>query len=185
MDEIDDITLEQAKRGSDAAFRRLYEHYSAFVWRMCYRSSNGDAVSAEEIMQNTFVKVHKYLGGFLRGSTFSTWLYSVTYHAINEFFAKAARYRARNTSFDEEVGLSVIDAVRGPVPYEDRQFVDKVLEPLSEDDRFMLVAREVEGVPYEELAGIMGVKEGALRTRMARLKADIRERLEKQYSGGE
>ena len=47
----------------------------------------------------------------------------------------------------------------------------------------MLIAREVEGVPYEELAGIMGVKVGALRTRMARLKADIRERLEKEYLG--
>jgi len=61
--------------------------------------------------------------------------------------------------------------------------VAKVLAPLNEDDRFMLIAREVEGVPYEELAGIMGVKVGALRTRMARLKADIRERLEKEYLG--
>jgi len=184
MDEIDDITLEQAKRGSEAAFRRLYGHYSSFVWRLCYRSSNGDAACAEEIMQNTFVKVHRYLSGFLRGSTFSTWLYSVTYHCINEYFSKAARYRARNLPFDDEVlsGAAAADA-GGRVPYEDKEIVAKVLAPLSEDDRFMLMAREIEGVSYEELAGIMGVKEGALRTRMARLKADIRERLEKQYSG--
>jgi RNA polymerase sigma-70 factor, ECF subfamily len=183
MDEIDDITLEKAKRGDEAAFRRLYGHYSSFVWRLCYRSSNGDAACAEEIMQNVFVKVHRYLGGFLKkGSTFSTWLYSVTYNCINEYFAKAARYRARNLPFDDEVGLSAADA-GGRVPYEDKQFVAKVLAPLSEDDRFMLVAREVEGVPYEELAEVMGVNVGALRTRMARLKADIRERLEKQYLG--
>jgi len=62
--------------------------------------------------------------------------------------------------------------------------VAKVLAPLSEADRFMLVSREVEGVSYEELAAVMGVKEGALRTRMARLKADIRERLEKLDNGG-
>jgi len=183
MDEIDDITLEQAKRGSDAAFRRLYGHYSSFVWRLCYRSSNGDTACAEEIMQNTFVKVHRYLGGFLRGSTFSTWLYSVTYHCINEYFAKLARQKARNVPFDDEVGLAT--ETGGRVPYEDKEIVAKVLAPLSEDDRFMLMAREVEGVPYEELAGIMGVKVGALRTRMARLKADIRERLEKQYLGEE
>jgi len=182
MDEIDDITLEQAKRGSDTAFRRLYGHYSPFVWRLCYRSSNGDAACAEEIMQNTFVKVHRYLGGFLKGSTFSTWLYSVTYHCINEYFAKASKYRMRNLPFDDEVGLSGAD-MGGRVPYEDKQMVAKILAPLSESDRFMLTAREVEGVPYEELAGIMGVKVGALRTRMARLKADIRERLEKQYWG--
>jgi RNA polymerase sigma-70 factor (ECF subfamily) len=183
MEEIDDITLEQAKRGSGAAFRRLYEHYSAFVWRLCYRSSNGDAACAEEIMQNAFIKVHRYLDSFSKGSTFSTWLYSVAYHCVNEYFAKAARYRSRNVQFDDEVGLPAAGA-GGRVPYEDKQFVSRVLAPLSEADRFMLVAREVEGVPYEELAGIMGVKEGALRTRMARLKADIRERLEKQYNGG-
>jgi len=178
MEEIDDITLEQAKRGSDAAFRRLYGHYSSFVWRLCYRSSNGDTACAEEIMQDAFVKVHRYLGGFMNGSTFSTWLYSVTYHCINEYFTKAARQRARSVPFDDDVGLPGID-VWGRVPYEDKQIVTRLLAPLSEEDRFMLVAREVEGVPYEELAGIMGVKEGALRTRMARLKADIRERLEK------
>jgi RNA polymerase sigma-70 factor (ECF subfamily) len=182
MEEIDDITLEQAKRGSDAAFRRLYGHYSSFVWRLCYRSSNGDTACAEEIMQNTFVKVHRYLGGFMRGSTFSTWLYSVTYHCINEYFAKLSKLRARNQQFDDEVGLSGTDA-GGRVPYENKQLVAKVLAPLSEDDRFMLVAREVEGVSYEELSEIMGVKEGALRTRMTRLKADIRERLGKLYLG--
>jgi RNA polymerase sigma-70 factor (ECF subfamily) len=182
MDEIDDITLERAKRGSNEAFRRLYGHYSSFVWRLCYRSSNGDAACAEEIMQNTFVKVHRYLGGFLKGSTFSTWLYSVTYHCINEYFAKAAKHRLRNLPFDDEVGLPLAGA-DGRVPYEDKQLVAKVLAPLSESDRFMLMAREVEGISYEELAEIMGVKVGALRTRMARLKADIRERLDKQYKG--
>jgi RNA polymerase sigma-70 factor (ECF subfamily) len=183
MEEIDDITLEQAKRGSEAAFQRLYGHYSPFVWRLCYRSSNGDTACAAEIMQNTFVKVHRYLGGFLKGSTFSTWLYSVTYHCINEYFAKMSKYRARNQLFDDDVGVPEADVVGERVPYEDKQLVAKVLAPLSESDRFMLVAREVEGVPYEELADIMGVKVGALRTRVARLKADIRERLEKQYWG--
>jgi RNA polymerase sigma-70 factor, ECF subfamily len=183
MDEIDDITLERAKRGDEAAFRRLYECYSPFVWRLCYRSSNGDGACAEEIMQNVFVKVHRYLGGFLKGSTFSTWLYSVTYHCIHEYFTKAAKHRLRSAVFDERVGLPGAEAGGGRVPYEDKQLVERVLKSLSEADRFMLVAREVEGVPYEELAGIMGVNVGALRTRMARLKADIRERLEKQYLG--
>ncbi|MDR2592182.1 MAG: RNA polymerase sigma factor [Chitinispirillales bacterium] len=183
MEEIDDITLERAMRGDEAAFRRLYEHYSPFVWRLCYRSSNGDDACAEEIMQNAFVKVHRYLSGFLKGSSFSTWLYSVTYHCVNEYFTKAAKHRLRNVAFDDKVGMSGTDAGGGRVPYEDRQLVERVLKSLSESDRFMLVAREVEGVPYEELAGIMGVNVGALRTRMARLKADIRERLEKQYLG--
>jgi len=172
--EIDDITLERAKRGNAAAFRSLYAHYSSFVWRLCFRSSNGDISCAEEIMQNTFVKVHRHLGGFSRGSAFSTWLYKVTYHCINEYFAKAAKHNARTTGFDEEY----MGGAEPRQTFEDRQFVDKLLEPLSETDRFLLTAREVDGLSYEELADIMGVKEGTLRTRLTRLKSDIRERLE-------
>ena len=175
VDEIDDITLERTKRGDPAAFRSLYAHYSAFVWRLCYRSSNGDKSCAEEIMQNTFVKVHRYIGGFSKNSAFSTWLYKVAYHCINEHYSKAARHNARSVEFDEEyMGGSELSAV----PFENRQIVARILEPLDESDRFLLTAREVDGLSYEELAVITGVKEGALRTRLTRLKSDIRKRLE-------
>ena len=174
MEEIDDITLERAKRGNSAAFRSLYAHYSGFVWRLCFRSSNGDASCAEEIMQNTFVKVHRYLGSFSRNSAFSTWLYKVAYHCVNEYFAKASRHNARTVQFDEEY----MAGSEPRQPYEDRELVARILAPLTESERFLLTAREVDGMSYEELAEIMGAKEGALRTRLARLKADIKKRLE-------
>jgi RNA polymerase sigma-70 factor (ECF subfamily) len=177
MEEIDDITLEQAKRGSNAAFRSLYAHYSPFVWRLCYRSSNGDVPSAEEILQDTFVKVHRYIGGFSRGSAFSTWLYKVAYHCVNDHYSKASRRNSRTLPFDDEYTEGL--GTETPKPYEDRQLVLKILKPLNQTERFLLTAREVEGVSYEELAEIVGVTVGALRTRMARLKAEIRERLEK------
>jgi RNA polymerase sigma-70 factor (ECF subfamily) len=174
VEEIDDITLERAKRGNSGAFRSLYAHYSSFVWRLCYRSSNGDKSCAEEIMQNTFVKVHRYMGGFSKNSAFSTWLYRVTYHCINEYFAKAAKHNARSAEFDEEYMGSVEPSA---LPFENRQLVTKILAPLSESERFLLTAREVDGMSYEELADITGIKEGALRTRLVRLKSDIRKRL--------
>ena len=174
MDEIDDITLERAKRGNALAFKSLYAHYSPFILRLCYRSSNGDAVCAEEIVQNTFVKVHRHLGSFSKGSTFSTWLYKVAFNCINEHFAKAARHDARVVRFEDD---SFPCADRRS--YEDRDLVARLLAPLSESERFLLTAREVDGVSYEELSGIFGLKEGALRTRLARLKSEIRERLER------
>jgi len=126
-------------------------------------------------MQNAFVKVHRYLGGFAWGSAFSTWLYRVTYHCINEYFSKEKRHNARTAEFDEEyVGGVSSDTL----PFENRQVVNMILAPLDESDRFLLTAREVDGRSYEELAEIMGVKEGALRTRLTRLKADIRKRLD-------
>jgi RNA polymerase sigma-70 factor (ECF subfamily) len=175
VDEIDDITLAKAKRGDSPAFRRLYARYSPFVWRLCFRSSNGDAERAEEIMQNTFVKVHRYLGSFSGNSAFSTWLYRVTYHCINEYFAKAAKHNSRVVGLNEEYAAGGADE---SASYESAELVSKVLAHLSEPDRFLITAREVDGFSYEELAEITGVKEGALRTRLARLKSDIRKRLE-------
>lgn len=175
MKEIDDITQERAARGDAAAFEKLYAFYSPFVWRLCFRSSNGDSECARELMQDTFVKVHKYLRGFEKNSALSTWLYKITYSCINEYFSKAAKRRARTTEFDEEY----MGGTRGDLSYEDKRLVQDVLETLDEQERFLLTAREVDGMPYEELAAVTGETAGALRTRMARIKADIRKRIEK------
>jgi RNA polymerase sigma-70 factor (ECF subfamily) len=172
--EIDDITLELAARGDRAAFGRLYAWYSPFVWRLAWRSSNGDGAGSEEITQNTFVKTYRYLRGFERGSAFSTWLYAITYSCIKEYFS-AERRGGRFVRFDEEY----VGSARPYLPYEDRQLVAEVLRPLSEPDRFLLTAREVDGLSYEDLAAVTGEPEGTLRTRLSRLKADIRKRMEK------
>jgi RNA polymerase sigma-70 factor (ECF subfamily) len=175
VDELDDITLEKAKTGNAVAFRCLYAHYSPFVWRLCYRASNGDVPRAEEILQNTFIKVHRYLGSFTRHALFSTWLYRITYHCINEYYSKAAKQTEREVALNEE---HAYDEQR--LPYETRQLVAKILKPLTETERFLLTAREVDGIPYEDLADIMGVAEGTLRTRVTRLKAEIKERINKR-----
>jgi RNA polymerase sigma-70 factor (ECF subfamily) len=173
--EIDDITLERAARGDRAAFGRLYAWYAPFVWRLCFRSSNGDRSSAEEIAQNTFIKTHRYLRGFERSSAFSTWLYRIAYSCINEYFADAAKRGARTVRFDEEY----VGADKPYLPFEDRQLVAEILRPLSESDRFLLTAREVDGLSYEDLSAVTGESEGALRTRLSRLKSDIRKRMDK------
>jgi len=174
VNEIDDITLEQAARGDRAAFGRLYAHYSPFVWRLCWRSSNGDRGCADELVQNTFVKVHRYLRGFEKGSALSTWLYKIAYSCINEHFAKTTLHKSRTAAFDEEY----MGAVQPNMPYEDQQLVAEILKPLGESDRFLLTAREVDGLSYEELAVITGDAAGALRTRLSRLKSEIRKRFE-------
>jgi RNA polymerase sigma factor (sigma-70 family) len=70
-------------------------------------------------------------------------------------------------------------ACTNPGSYEDSDFVRRILAPLTEAERFLLTAREVDGMSYEELAEVFGLSEGALRTRIARLKSDIRERVER------
>jgi len=177
--EIDELTLEQARRGDRKAFGSFYKHYSPFVWRLCFRSSNGDSLIAQEIVQNTFVKAHRFLGGFSKNSALSTWLYTITYSCINEYFAKVTKYNIRNIEFDDEFTGSASEYL----PYENRQLVSAILKDLTEKERFLLTAREVDGLSYEELAVITKEPEGTLRTRLSRLKTDIRKRIEQMEEG--
>lgn len=179
MTEIDEFTLEQAKRGNRKAFGSFYRHYSPFVWRLCFRSSNGDSQTAQEIMQNTFVKAHRFLEGFSKNSALSTWLYTITYSCINEYFAKVTKYNYRNVEFNDEFTGSASEYL----PYENRQLVSAILKELTEKERFLLTAREVDGLSYEELAVITKEPEGTLRTRLSRLKSDIRKRIELMEEG--
>jgi len=178
--EIDEITLEQVRRGNRRAFGSFYKHYSPFVWRLCFRSSNGDSQSAQEIMQNTFVKAHRFIGGFSKNSALSTWLYTITYSCINEYFAKVTKYNSRNIEFNDEFTTG---SASQHLPYENRQLVAAILKDLSEKERFLLTAREVDGLSYEELAIITKEPEGTLRTRLSRLKTDIRKRIEQMEEG--
>ncbi len=176
MKEIDETTLVSAQRGNRKAFDRLYKHYSPFIWRICYRAANGERPIAEELMQNIFIKVHRSLEGFSRRSAFSTWLYTIAYSGIKDFFISTAKHNNRMISFEEN---SYSTGSKGE-SYDDQQLVKEVLTPLSETDKFLLTAREVDGISYEDLSSITGETEGALRTRLSRLKAGIRTRLSEQ-----
>lgn len=179
MTEIDNDILLLAQKGNRKAFQCLYKHYSPFIWRLCFRASNGDKGAAEEIMQNVFVKVHRSLPGFSRRSALSTWLYSVTYSMINEHFRKKTRDAEGTVQFDE----AFHNSGGTKDTYADQQLVHRILESLSQQDRFLLTAREVDGFSYEELAAITGQAEGTLRTRLSRLKSDVRKRTEQLTEG--
>ncbi|MDG5814071.1 sigma-70 family RNA polymerase sigma factor [Chitinispirillales bacterium ANBcel5] len=174
MNEIEETTLAAAQRGSQKAFRKLYDYYAPLVWRLCYRASNGEKRIAEEIMQDVFIKVHRSLNSFRGNSAFSTWLFRVTYNATMEYHSKITRWNRFNKPLEEDlVGEQRQDTL------EAQQQIQLILEPLSSEERFLLTAREVEGLTYDELAVIIGESEGALRTKVSRLKTSIKNRLQK------
>ncbi len=179
MTEIDNDILLLAQKGNRKAFQCLYKHYSPFIWRLCFRATNGEKGTAEEIMQNVFIKVHRSLPSFSRGSALSTWLYTVAYSMVNEHFRKKSRDAQGKVQFDE----AFHNKGETKDSYADQQLVSRILESLSQQDRFLLTAREVDGLSYEELAAITDEAQGALRTRLCRLKSEIRKRVEQLTKG--
>ena len=64
-----------------------------------------------------------------------------------------------------------------------QQQIEAILESLSKEDRFLLTAREVDGFSYEDLASVTGESEGSLRTRLSRLKSNIRKQIGNEQKG--
>ncbi|NLG17044.1 MAG: sigma-70 family RNA polymerase sigma factor [Fibrobacter sp.] len=171
MEEIDDITKLRAVKGDKNAFKALYDFYSPFVWRVVMRMT-GDRNMATELLQETFVNVHKSLRKFNAESALSTWIYRIAYNAVLASTNRRNRFRS-HLAYNDDVYMG-----RETDSYEMKDMVEKVLSTLSVEDKFLLVAREVDGLSYEEIESVTGSSAGTLRTRLHRLKESIRKRFE-------
>jgi len=169
MKEIDDLTIRQAAKKNEKAFKRVYDYYAPFVWKVIFRTAGGDRNVATEIVQDTFIRIYKSLHLFSFNSGLSTWIYRIAFNTSQSYLSK--QYKNNDyVLLDENIaGNKTFD--KG---LETKDFVHSILKTLSPDDRFLLTSREVEGIPFEELAEITGKTSESLRTRISRLKEQLR-----------
>lgn len=168
MRELDDVTLQLAIKGNRDAFRKLYDTYAPFIWRVLYSMAMRDSAAARELVQDTFIKVHGALHQFKGGSALSTWLYRIAFTTAMSY----RRKQAKNVMF--QVYTDNVTAPDRSDGYDSDELAAIILAGLSDEERFILVAREVDGLPFDELAKITGITSGTLRTRVHRLKETIR-----------
>jgi RNA polymerase sigma-70 factor (ECF subfamily) len=176
MKEIDDLTVRQAAKKNEKAFRCIYDYYAPFVWKVIFRMAGGDQNVATEIVQDTFIRVYKSLHLFSFNAGLSTWIYRIAFNTSQSYLSK--QYKNNNyVLLDENItGSHELD--KG---LETKDFVNAILKTLSPDDRFLLTSREIEGIPFEELAEITGKSSESLRTRLSRLKEQVRTVFTQQY----
>jgi RNA polymerase sigma-70 factor (ECF subfamily) len=169
MNEIDDLTIARAKKKDNDAYKRLYDYYAQFVWKIAFRTLHGDARAASEVVQETFVRVYYNLSKFKGGSGFSTWVFRIAFNACMSLIKKTPRYSELDTVENEAIAAN--DEAE---KLDMKRKAERILSSLSEEDRFLLTGREILGLSFEELADISGKNQGALRTQLSRLKQDIR-----------
>ena len=175
MKEIDEITIRLAAKRDANAFRRIYDYYSGFVWKVIFRTANGDKEAAREIVQETFIRVYTSLKSFAFKSALSTWIYRIAFNAANTYMAKV-KHRISGVDVETVSHSTTANA------YENEEMVKIVLSVLSPEERFLLTSREAEGIPFEELAAIMGRSSESLRTQVSRMKEKLREMFEERFS---
>jgi RNA polymerase sigma-70 factor (ECF subfamily) len=174
-DEIKDSIIRQAITGDNKAFEQVYHHYAPFVWKVVFRTASGDTDAATHIVQDTFIKVHSGLRKYRFNSQFSTWLYRIAFTTAMTFLSRRRHWWNRFSATDADtLGTQANDG-------EHTDLIHHILAQLTPEERFLLVAREVNDVPFEELAEITGKSSGSLRVQVLRIKESLRGKYHHEY----
>lgn len=177
MDRDDRQLVALAKKGDRAAFRELVEAHSARVYRVAWRIL-GDAARAEDVVQETFIKVYEALPGFDGRARFTTWLHRVAVNAALDVRRREARFAVVDGGSE---AAPVADDGPGPegiAHFEDAgRAVAAALATLSDSERAAFALRHFEGRSTDEIAAALEVAPGAAKHTVFRAVRKLREAL--------
>lgn len=167
-----------ARQGDQRAFTRLVECNQDRLFA-AMGGFLGHHADAQDAVQEAFVRAFQRIDTFNHDSKFSTWLYRIAFNAA----VSNKRKRRPTASLDQrhdEFGLETVDDSDGHVSdaligAEERRLLYQALDALSDDHRAILVLRELDDLAYEEIASILGIKVGTVRSRLARARSRLRD----------
>jgi RNA polymerase sigma-70 factor (ECF subfamily) len=171
--------LDRLRAGDAPAFEELVMTYQHRVFGVALRML-GNRAEAEDVAQEAFVRAHRALGAFRGDAKLSTWLYAITSRLCLNRLASGERRMARQ---GEDALLRLSDA--GPRPdaaLERRELetaLGRAIAELPEDRRIVVVLRDIEGLSYEEIAQVLELELGTVRSRLHRARTELKEKLER------
>lgn len=179
MDEQELISRSQS--GDIQAFNDLVELYQRQVYNLALRML-GSAETAEDATQDTFVSAYRAIAGF-RGGSFKAWILRIATNSCRDKMRVSRR--ASIVSLDnlmEEVGDFIADdKTESPEDYAQRRELGRLLDGslarLPEDQRLVVVLSDIQGLTYEEIAQVIGISLGTVKSRLSRARLRLRELL--------
>jgi RNA polymerase sigma-70 factor, ECF subfamily len=183
---VDDHELVLAARKGDRdAFRTLFErhHRRAYALAFGVLRHQDDAL---DVVQDAFIKAHKYLDKFEGNSSFYTWLYRIVMNLAIDHLRKHRRVKPvelDETRMEEGDGEGLAPKILGSNPgraLQDKEIrirIDRALDELSDNHRAVLVMRELEGMSYEEMAEAMDCSKGTIMSRLFHARKNMQKRL--------
>jgi len=164
--------VRRAAEGEVGAYEMLYRQHVGRVHALCLRMAR-DRSEAEELTQETFVRVWERLGSFRGESAFSTWLHRVTVNVVIAELRRRGRWRERFTAHEgEEVGVAEpAFSAGGDLDLE------RAIAALSPQARLVFVLPDVEGYQHNEIAELTGLAVGTSKAHLHRARLLLREEL--------
>jgi RNA polymerase sigma-70 factor (ECF subfamily) len=189
---IDDASLvEQCRKGDSAAMERLIRKYHTRIYNVILRICS-DPEDAAELTQDTFVKIMEHIGKFEGRSGFYTWAFRIAVNLSINHSRRNVKLRAHSLDKNNENGtnkstlnlkmmLEDPDAVSPEKTASDKELyelINQAIMKLEEPQRAVIVLRDVSGMSYADIAEILDIELGTVKSRISRARANLRDVLE-------
>ena len=174
--------------GSEDAFRQLITQYSGPLYSLLMRSL-ADPADAADVTQDVFIKIFRSISSFHGDSSLRTWIYRIAMHEASNSRRWWVRHKKAevtidgdNADDDGELNFSLRDSLADhrDSPYENarqtqlRAVVEAALREVPESFRTVVILREVEGMAYDEIAEILNINMGTVKSRLLRGRSALR-----------
>lgn len=154
---------------NEALFKSIFDRNNRKVYHLCY-GYTGDSDAANDLMQETFIKVWQNLDKFRNQSQISTWIYRIAVNTCLSYL------RVEKRKATDEINERIIETQADVVSDKQEQVnqLYKCIAQLEENER-IIITMVLDEVPYQEIAEISGISEGNLRVKIHRIKNKLTE----------
>ncbi len=175
---MDELLLRRAQGGDPETFEQLIGPLEQLVWRVCWHYT-GNRETAEDCGQEAMIRIWRNLGSYRGDCALESWVYRIAANCCMDWLRKKKRDQSVSMEPLREQGFDPADPAPGTeeqvIARDDRTRLREAITQLPEDQREALVMTQLERVPYDEAARLLGVSEGTVKSRVNRAKERLKE----------
>lgn len=182
----DELLIRRAQHGDADAFEQLLLEHQKNVYNLCYRMA-GNPDDAMDLSQETFLRAWRCLDQYQFASAFSTWLYRLCSNICIDFLRKRRRHQTVPLTFEDADGEEQTYAVPDAQPLPEEQVELKLthetlaaaMAQLLPEHRAVLQLRVVNEMSYEQIADVLDIQIGTVKSRLSRARNQLKKILER------
>ena len=170
--------VKRVQRGDTESFEILVRRHQKATFNLIYRFL-GDYDEAAEIAQEVFLSAYKSIHRFRGDANFATWLYRIAFNHASTRRKSLNRAQRRHVPLDGDEAISegASDPARTAEQKEIQERVQEALNSLDAGDAMIVLLRDLQDVPYDEVARILNVPVGTVKSRLHRARQALKARL--------
>ncbi len=191
--QVVNLLVRRCISGDAAAWQEIVQRYHRRIYNICYRFA-GSADDAQDLTQEVFIKMYRTLSSYdVERGAFMTWITTITRNLLVDHFRKSKQDRITDsldaTPSEHEDSMPLVEQIQDKsLPPDSRvqsretgETVHRALQKLSPDLREAVILRDLQDLDYREIATVLKVPEGTVKSRINRGRAELARLLQRTY----